>query len=451
MFKIILIALGITLSTVIYSQELTFYEVERLGDAINTESGEFNPIISADGNILFFTRTYSEENIGGQLAGQDIWYAKRINDLWSDPVNLAGLNNSDDNAVVGISENGNKLFLINNYTAYSRRTLGLVSVDRVKSKKKWGRLTEIPVMVTVPENLYGFYVTPDEEAIVISMEGDKTLGKEDLYISTKSNGKWQNPKHLGNVINSSGFEISPFLSADKKTLYFSSTGFGGQGDADIFYSTRLDDSWDNWSIPQNLGTAINSPYFDAYFVIHNNETAYFSSNRGSELNEIFQAKIQIKKEEVPIATVTKENIEKISIQLKKDLNGLVSNSGLKGVNVKEDDSDLLPSYEVIYFNTASAELSTESRKKLQKVIEVLNEREDLILDIVGHTDETGNVGFNAILSEKRAEEVKKYLVFYQVDASRLAIKAVGETQTLADGEVDELRWDRRAELIFRKK
>ena len=71
---------------------------------------------------------------------------------------------------------------------------------------------------------------------------------------------------MGNKINSNKYDISPFLSNGQDTLFFSSNGFGGEGDADIFFSVRQDDSWTNWSTPQNLGNKINTPKFDAYFV-----------------------------------------------------------------------------------------------------------------------------------------------------------------------------------------
>ena len=90
---------------------------------------------------------------------------------------------------------------------------------------------------------------------------------------------------MGANINSTGYEISPFLSASTDTLYFSSNGFGGQGDADIFYSVKQG-SWTNWSAPKNLGDRINSPKFDAYFS-HSGNHAYWSSNRDDLRSDIY--------------------------------------------------------------------------------------------------------------------------------------------------------------------
>ena len=94
---------------------------------------------------------------------------------------------------------------------------------------------------------------------------------------------------MGNVLNTAGFEISPFLNKTQDTLFFSSNGLGGQGDADIFYSVKQG-SWTSWSKPVNLGSRINSPKFDAYFIYSGNHL-YWSSNRESELSDIYMAMI----------------------------------------------------------------------------------------------------------------------------------------------------------------
>ena len=72
---------------------------------------------------------------------------------------------------------------------------------------------------------------------------------------------------MGGVINSTLEESSPFLSCDNKTLYFASKGHNGLGGYDIFMSERLDDSWTNWSVPMNLGPAVNGPMDDEFFSI----------------------------------------------------------------------------------------------------------------------------------------------------------------------------------------
>jgi hypothetical protein len=106
-----------------------------------------------------------------------------------------------------------------------------------------------------------------------------------------SSGSWSKPKNLGSAVNTSGFEISPFLSQDKKRLYFSSNGHKGLGDADIFYCDRLYNSWDTWSTPRNLGEKLNSKNFDAYFAVYGDSLAYFSSNRNGKYSDVYRVRV----------------------------------------------------------------------------------------------------------------------------------------------------------------
>src|SRR5690606_11298484 len=115
--------------------------------------------------------------------------------------------------------------------------------------------------LSIEGDFYGFHVNEEENVIIISHNGPNSLGEEDFYVSTKSGEEWSAPVHMGNIINSVGFEIAPFLSPSQDTLYFSSNGFGGQGNADIFSAVKQG-SWTDWSAPINLGDRINSPKFD---------------------------------------------------------------------------------------------------------------------------------------------------------------------------------------------
>lgn len=101
-------------------------------------------------------------------------------------------------------------------------------------------------------------MSEDNTVFVFSAESYGTFGVEDLYVSIKEGNKWSEPRNLGVTINTQFQELSPSLSADKKTLYFSSNGRSGSGSFDIYSAERLDDTWTRWSAPVNLGPAINS-------------------------------------------------------------------------------------------------------------------------------------------------------------------------------------------------
>lgn len=279
-------------STSLWGQEVNyaFGPSTPLSPALNgAETQEIMPIFSSDGKTLYFVR--SEENKSqGAKRKQNIWSVTKNGSNWGTPSDQLGpVNNEQDNAIAGVSADGNTLYLLNNYSRKSTEFIEVSSSQKAGetwSKPKW---FQTPELFTLGE-FYDFYLTPDEEVLLISMEGskeDKNVGKEDLYVCFKSaGGNWNNPVNLGKMINTKGFEMTPFLSADKMTLFFSSNGHkGGMGDADIYMSKRQPGSWVRWSEPVNLGPEINSKALDAYFKIApNEEVAYFSSTRNGSFD-----------------------------------------------------------------------------------------------------------------------------------------------------------------------
>ena len=259
----------------------------QLEGTVNTiESEESIPVFSKDSSILYFVRTYDPKNKGGEF-DQDIWFSERDeNGKYTDCERLKSLNNKLNNAILGLSEKGDVMYLLNSYDGKKDNEKGLAV--STKSGKGWSKPKEMIIPgLDIDGGAYGFHVSGDGKTIIISQFGEKSLGEEDLYVSEKTGSSWSKPIHMGNVINSTGFEISPFLSESKDTLFFSSNGMGGEGDADIFYSIKQG-SWTNWSSPVNVGVPINSPKFDAYFTYSGNDI-YWSSNRGNDRSDIYHS------------------------------------------------------------------------------------------------------------------------------------------------------------------
>jgi hypothetical protein len=93
------------------------------------------------------------------------------------------------------------------------------------------------------------------------------LGGRDIYRCVKlPNGEWSRALNIGNQINTPFEEDAPFLSADGKTLYFSSNGHTTMGGFDIFYSRLGDDGL--WGLPVNMGYPLNTVDDDVFFIPH---------------------------------------------------------------------------------------------------------------------------------------------------------------------------------------
>lgn len=247
------------------------------------------PVFSKDSSTLYFVRAFDPASVGG-VSDQDIWFSKREADgIYGACQPLAALNNKFNNGIVGISASGNALYVLNAYEGKKDLVKGL-SISTSKDNK-WQAPTEILIPgLDIEGDFYTFFVAESEDVLLISYQGPNTLGEEDLYVSTKQNGVWSAPQHMGNVINTTGFETTPFLSKGNDTLFFSSNGLKGLGDADIYYSVRQGNSFTSWSTPVNLGDKVNSPKFDAYFS-YSGSSMYWASNRERDRSDIFTATI----------------------------------------------------------------------------------------------------------------------------------------------------------------
>jgi outer membrane protein OmpA-like peptidoglycan-associated protein len=97
------------------------------------------------------------------------------------------------------------------------------------------------------------------------------------------------------------------------------------------------------------------------------------------------------------------------------------------------------------FETGKAHLSRTETEMLKEL--ALELKKDLMLEIIGHTDNTGNAAANLQLSKERASEVADYLVELGIEKSRISFKGMGETLPVAPNDTEEHRkYNRRVEF-----
>lgn len=220
---------------------------------VNSVYDEQNPVISPDGKTLYFTRANHPQNAGGEIDLGDIWYSNKMPDgAWSTPLNAKSLNNKGWNGVLGFADGSDIIYLYGHYTARGELA-GSQGLSRsIKTTSDWST----PENYAIPyfknsSKINGGFITEDAGVALFSLQSYNTKGGEDLYIClNKGDGNWSEPTNLGVTINTKFQEFTPFLSSDRKTLYFSSNG--REAGTDIYSSQRMDDSWTNWSEPLPL-------------------------------------------------------------------------------------------------------------------------------------------------------------------------------------------------------
>lgn len=167
---------------------------------------------------------------------------------------------------------------------YTRRmgTTSQYDEDLVISKRdennRWSTPESISENINSEFNEGTCTISADGRTLIFtSCYGRKGYGSCDLYISVKTGEEWSVPQNLGPSVNSSAWDSQPSLSADGRTLYFISNRNGGIGGRDIWF-TKKDDK-NTWGKPQNMGPVINTVNEEVSPFIHpNNRTLYYGTN-----------------------------------------------------------------------------------------------------------------------------------------------------------------------------
>ncbi len=119
-------------------------------------------------------------------------------------------------------------------------------------------------------------VSSDGKYLVFASNMPGGHGGSDLYLCEYVNGDWSAPVNLGPGVNSAGAENFPYYHRSGR-IYFTSDRSGGIGSLDIYFTSLTNGKWDE---PVLLPEPINSPSDDFGFAADDNlQKGYFSSNR----------------------------------------------------------------------------------------------------------------------------------------------------------------------------
>jgi outer membrane protein OmpA-like peptidoglycan-associated protein len=478
---------------------------ENLGKSINTAYNEICPIISPDGKKIYFTRANDPNNIG-KLKNQDIWFSSLNEDkTWSKAsIFPEPINNSENNAICGIAPNGKSILLNNIYGIDGQMEKG-VSISYLLRTGDWSFPKALKIRNFKNKSKYSEYsLAPNSKILLMTTEMKDSYGEKDIYVSFwKSDDTWTEPLNIGPVVNSGESESTPFIAPDGVTMYFSSSGHMGYGKNDIFLTRRLDDSWTNWTEPENLGPIVNTPQWDGYFSVSaQGDYAYFSSVENSiGAEDIFRIKIPEKAKPLTLIQLSGQVInldskETLAAQiLVKSLNSsdslvfdydpylgdysfmwpakkpftiqalkkgylskvekidFTSEIRFKAIkkNISIIEIQLNRQYQLanIIFAQSLSDLLPESFSELDKIVNLLKDNPSFKILLEGHTDNQGDWSENLKLSVDRVETVKTYLILKGILANRINIKGWGGTKPLASNLTEERRkLNRRVEFTL---
>ncbi len=487
------------------SHPIAFQPIDA-GDSINTNAEEYWPSLNAEANEVVFTRLETRDKNGQKISKPQEDFFKSIlgSTGWHKAIPLGYPVNTDENeGAQTLSADGKWLI----FTGCGRGN-GVGSCDLYFSMNRNGQWT-VPINIGEPVNSAAWESQPalsaDGESLyfVSSRIGGK--GKMDIWRAEKTAVSADGIPQFGKVVNVSelntaGNDLSPFLHADGKTLYFASDGRPGLGGTDLF-QTRMKNG--KFEEPINLGFPINTNQNEEGMVVEiSGERAWYSSNRNPakgkdiyyfNLSDSLRPKpvsyskgvvldagtgMKLSSEVVLSDLFTSKVVRRIAssendgtflVCLPSGINYGLSIS-LKGYLFASENISLLNGFSKanpkemvikmqaisegsvttlknIFFETNSWFLKPESQSQLEEMAQFMALNPGVVIEIVGHTDNVGTKEYNLELSEKRAAAVVLELLQRKVEPYRLKSRGAGFSSPIGDNNTEAGRSDnRRTEL-----
>jgi outer membrane protein OmpA-like peptidoglycan-associated protein len=470
------------------------FEPKNLGDSINSPQSEYYPSLSIDDSLLVFTRRTGSTR-------EDFMESNFIKGNFSRAKEIRGdINSEPYKGAITVAADGTWLIFAGNF----KKGMGDFDIyisyltdDGWSEPENMGPAVNSEYWDSSP------CLSPDNRVLYFSSNRPGGYGGKDLYYSIRSaTGRWSAAKNMGKDINSAGDETAPYIHADNQTLYFTSDGLPGYGGTDLFICKK--DSAGNWGKPENLGYPINTIENEGSICVSSNgSTAYYASDRADSRGGLDLYQFTLREDIKPFKTLyvkgkitdarnnkglpcaielIDNNNTKTVMRIQADENGkyfiplpsgkdytfTVNRKGyffysqLYELSKKMPDSTyqkdiaLQPlaanaslTLKNIQFNLNSFELLPVSHIELNKLVETLNDNPTLHIQIVGHTDNTGDENYNQTLSQKRARAVAQYLADNGIDVKRFSYKGIGATKPVADNNTEEGKaLNRRTEIII---
>ncbi|MBC7864411.1 MAG: OmpA family protein [Bacteroidia bacterium] len=376
---------------------------KNLGPNINTtDLTESNGMISPDGKAFYFTRFVPGKNW--------LLYQSKLgaNNVWEPATPINELNNDSIDYIHYIYPDGKKMIV----SGESGIKSGYFETSFVNNK--WTK--SVAIFIEFESGSYQWQLYPrifnsDKKVMLIS-------NYEKSYVSfLKKENKWSAPVEISCLKAPTGWNVSFFLAQDDTTLYFSGDGYKTPGGMDVFKTTRLDDTWLNWSKPEALDETVNSKNYETDFKIGpDGKSAYlYMLEEGN--GDLFSVQLTDNNKPTPFSSVKVEIGQTIVL-------------------------------ENIFFTPNKYDLLPESYTELDQLVKTMKENPKMTIEVSGHTSKNDQgAEFNKELSANRALSVKNYLIQNGIDANRISSKGYGYDKPLfTDTDEEHQQKNRRVEF-----
>ncbi|MCD0468022.1 OmpA family protein [Flavobacterium sp. ENC] len=470
----------------------TLYAVEMMPDGsigetmffhkknLSTNLNQSTPVFTKDGRTMYFTRNNSvngkrKEN-ENKVSFLKLFKASLVNDEW---VNVQELPFSSDQYSVAhpaLSVDEKTLYFASDMPG----TLGQSDIFKVSIGKDgtFGTPENLGSEINT-EGRETFPFISDDNELYFASDGRPGLGGLDVFVSRITRkDTFDEVLNVGEPINSRQDDFAFVINSKNRNGFFSSNREGGHGLDDVYRFTEIRKLICEQDLSGTITDAETKENLSGVALILFDETRQNSLEAVSDQNGnyifpnvkcgkkyfIKTSKADYEIKEAPISIKKASGKTTFMIELEKKAKPIVAKTievkkikinsvTLKPIAVGTDLAKLL-NIPMNFFDLGKATIKKTSEPQLQKLVDVLKQYPTIKLDIRSHTDSRQSASNNMILSEKRAQSTKDWLIQKGIDGSRLAPKGFGETQLVnkcADGvkcTEKQHQQNRRSEFII---
>ncbi len=411
---------------------------------INTETNEGAICISPDGKTLFFAAKDRKDSEGGF----DLYYCYRKDGDWIGPFNLGRpINSSAWESQPSISADGHSLYFA------SRRKGGYGGIDiwvsRLSDTNYWSEPENLGPLINTPDDEQTPFIHPDDQTLYFSSNGHVGMGDADIYVSRRDSSAWGKPQNLGYPINTYGNESGLVVAANGQKAYFAA--LNDSMGLDIYY----------FDLPPALKPRyvnyVKGKVFDAYKtkkmlaadieLIDLDSGATVLKTLSDQQTGEFLATLTAGRNYMCNVSKTGYLFHSEHFALKDSLSDkpFLIKVPLKPIH-RDTGSVVLGLgagqsvvLKNVFFASDSYQLQPASFRELDRLVQLLTDNATMRIEIGGHTDNTGKAAYNLTLSENRANAVYNYLIQKGIDKKRLSYKGYGSSLPIADNDTPEGR------------
>lgn len=391
---------------------------------INTKYHEASVTFSPDNTTMYFTRNNYGKKLKRDKNGVNhlkIYVSQKIGDEWTDAVEVPFNSDEYSTGHPALSPDGKKLYFVSDMPGTIGQT-DIFVVDVLEGNTFSEPRNLGPEINTERKEMFPFI---NETKLYFSSDGHIGLGGLDIYEASYSEEEgFQEVKNVGQPVNSNLDDFSYIVNEENQQGYFASNRAEGKGDDDIYSFKRLiveevpeisnaiagvvTEMITGDIMPQAMIELLDENGIKLKEMVSDDEGNFIFEDLEADTKYTVQVKKDDYFENIQNVTTVENDTVNVDLKMKRLQEMIAIEDGIKKLKT-----------EMIFFDFDKSYIRKDASNELDKLVEVMNEYQNMVIKIESHTDSRGAPEYNKYLSDKRAKSTRDYIISKGISPERI--------------------------------